>query len=278
MSQNPFSHPYEIPEAVVPERTSVMAVLSLVFGVLCVPFFGLIAIILGVFALFGIKASRGRVSGTGLAVTGIILGILFSLAWGGCVGMGGFVVQMATKQIAPAVGTMVTAAEQGDVDALGAALTPAAQARLTPEHVEDFRTALGSEMGEYRRGPEGIVEYFSKIGEVFRALGNANAKPSGNQFNNAMPVPMEFEHGWAVVFAAIPQNGGTPGGGSPLPIENLVVLTPSGAEIVLIPYGTTLPSPAPTPAPGDPGALPPGDRDAPAEPAGDAPADESEGG
>ncbi len=247
MSQNPFSNPYDLPEAVVPERTSVLAVLSLILGIVCVPFFGILAVFLGVIALFGIKASRGRVSGTGLAVTGIILGIVFSLIWGGCVGAGGFVLNMMTKQVAPAVGTMLTAAEANDVDAVRAGLSSSAAARVTPEAVAAFNDAVSAELGAYKRGPDSLGELIEQYGAVFGAMGQGgNANPMGN-YSNAMPIPMQFEKGWAMAIIPINQQGGTAGGGQ-IPIDNIIILTSSGAEIVLVPYGTTLPAPTPDPS------------------------------
>lgn len=267
MSQNPFSSPYDLPEAVVPERTSVLAVLSLVLGIVCVPFFGILAVFLGVVALFGIKASRGRVSGTGLAITGIVLGIIFSLIWGGCVGAGGFVVNMMTKQVAPAVGTMLTAAEADDVDAVRAGLSPSAASRLTPEAVSAFHAAVDAELGAYKRSPDSLGEMIEQYGAVFGAMGQSgNSNPMGN-YNNAMPIPMQFEKGWAMAIIPINQQGNA-SGGNQIPIDNIIILTASGAEIVLIPYGTTLPTPAPS--------LP--DPDAPDETPDTQPESDSEGG
>ena len=67
-----------------PERTSALAVLSLILSLACcIPGLGLLGAGLGVGALIGISGSRGRVGGKGLAVAGIIVGILVSVAWVG---------------------------------------------------------------------------------------------------------------------------------------------------------------------------------------------------
>jgi hypothetical protein len=66
-----------------PSRTSGMAVASLVLGVLsfCASALtGLPAVILGVISLISIKNSNGRVGGTGLAVAGLVTGVVGSLA------------------------------------------------------------------------------------------------------------------------------------------------------------------------------------------------------
>ncbi|MBX3366165.1 MAG: DUF4190 domain-containing protein [Phycisphaeraceae bacterium] len=251
MSQNPFSNPYDLPEAVVPERTSVLAVMSLVFGIVCVPFFGIIAAFLGVMALFGIKASRGRVSGTGLAVTGIVLGAVFSLVWGGCVGTLGFALQIVTKQVAPDVGAAITSAQQSDVEGVRSKLATPGQQRLTQEAVDQFGAALTSELGEFRGVPGTIGGLMGAYMDVFQAIGQGgNVNPAGN-YQNAVPIPVQFENGWAMAF--IVQS--PPGQGSstkPMPFDNIIILTPGGAEIVLIPFGTTLPAPSPAPALPDP--------------------------
>lgn len=255
MSQNPFSNPYDLPEAVVPERTSVLAVLSLILGIVCVPFFGIVAVFLGVMALFGIKASRGRVSGSGLAVTGIILGVVFSLLWGGCAGMIGFGGNMMIKKVAPAVGTIITSAQAGDVDAVKSGLSPSAASRVTPEAVEAFRVAVDSELGAFKRSPDSLGELGGQMWDLFAAMGSSgNSNPMGTH-SNAMPFPLEFEKGWALVIIPIDQQGGTPGS-TTIPVGNVIVLTSTGGEIVLVPYGTTLPAPTPV-SPADPTLPPP---------------------
>lgn len=60
-------------------RTSALAVASLVLGVLaCVPFLGLVAVILASISLFQMRASRGRLEGGAFAAVGLSMG-LFNL-------------------------------------------------------------------------------------------------------------------------------------------------------------------------------------------------------
>ena len=66
-------------------RTSTMAIISLVAGLLCIP---LVSIILGHLARSEINKSNGSVSGQGIALTGLILGylqllisVLFLVVW-----------------------------------------------------------------------------------------------------------------------------------------------------------------------------------------------------
>lgn len=68
-----------------PERTSGMAIAALVLGLLspCASVFtGIPAIVCGILGLRDIGRSRGRVGGTGLAIAGIVLGVVGMLALG----------------------------------------------------------------------------------------------------------------------------------------------------------------------------------------------------
>jgi hypothetical protein len=63
-------------------KTSVLAIVSLVLGILSICFTvitGLPAVLLGVIALIVIAGGGGRVRGTGLAIAGVVLGLLGSL-------------------------------------------------------------------------------------------------------------------------------------------------------------------------------------------------------
>jgi hypothetical protein len=70
---------------VASEGVSGPAIASLVLGVLGLPLgcfpFGVLAIFLGVYARMKIEESRGRLSGNGLAIAGIVLGVIASGIW-----------------------------------------------------------------------------------------------------------------------------------------------------------------------------------------------------
>ena len=73
------------PQGYVPPvapRTSASAIMSLIFGILgCVPL--LTSILAVIFGIVGIRATRDpRYTGKGIAITGLILGILGILGWG----------------------------------------------------------------------------------------------------------------------------------------------------------------------------------------------------
>ncbi len=90
-------------EIAAPQRTSILAILSLVCSLIClIPGTGVLAAIFGISALVGIRGSRGRVGGTGLAIAGLIVGLLFTMVWIGIVvGMNALMQEFTGKLVAP---------------------------------------------------------------------------------------------------------------------------------------------------------------------------------
>ncbi|MBC7834579.1 MAG: DUF4190 domain-containing protein, partial [Phycisphaerales bacterium] len=143
MTQNPYATPSQPHQPFgsdpwldtpADQRVSVLAVVSLVCGILCfIPVVGTIGVVLGIASLFLIAGSQRRLTGKGLAIAGIVLGMLGTVAWGGIVI--GFS-QMATiagrDVVVPAAGAM-TLIESGKSDELKKYFAPDVAARLTPE-------------------------------------------------------------------------------------------------------------------------------------------------
>jgi hypothetical protein len=103
----------------VPQRTSAAAVTSLIFGIVgCAVITGIIAIITGI---IGISATKNpNVKGRGMAIAGLILGLIGTIAGAGCFGTIGIGGLMAWKELKPAVHTVsgfAKAAESGNYDA-----------------------------------------------------------------------------------------------------------------------------------------------------------------
>ncbi len=78
---SPYAQPMEpLPPPPV-SRTSGLAIASLVFSLIfCCPFLGLIGVLLGLFALG--PTGRPGVKGRGLAIAGILIGLLVTVGWG----------------------------------------------------------------------------------------------------------------------------------------------------------------------------------------------------
>jgi hypothetical protein len=107
-------------------KTSGAAIAALIFGILgCVPLItGLIAIVCG---FIGIRTTRDpRYSGRGMAVAGLILGLLSVLIWGvvgGTAGWGGWWAYNQTKPQREASRQLATDLSAGNVDAAMARCT-----------------------------------------------------------------------------------------------------------------------------------------------------------
>lgn len=105
MSQYPPPTQPQYPNTpMVQQRTSAAAVASLIFGILgCLIITGIVAIITG---FIGLKATRNpNVKGRGMAIAGIILGLIGTLGGGACLAAGGGAALWGYKQIAPAIET-----------------------------------------------------------------------------------------------------------------------------------------------------------------------------
>jgi hypothetical protein len=253
MSENPYAQPgpgYAAPTTPPDARTSVLAVLSFVSGLAglilcCVPVIGLLGVLFGVPALFSISASRGAKRGTGLAVAGVVLGLLgaalgtalyFGVARGGA--------WMAARAEAMAH------VEAQDVQQAQAQFATRAQGEVTAERIAEFRAAYHAEVGAFQGVPESLLEFLSLYGEVGQQTRERMGE-LGRIYEAAVPVAAEFDRQPAVVIAALdPDTGPSPR------LLNLGVLLEDGNIIWLLPApsGKAPPGPdiSPSPAPLDP--------------------------
>lgn len=239
-------------EVFTPQRMSVMAILSLVFGILCVPGFGVLGLIFGAAALFAIHGSRGRLGGTGVAVAGLIVSIIACAAW---IVVGVAAMQVKTlfeqKALEP-VATAAAAIEKGDMAGARALFTAEANAAITDEQIAAFRTAYQAQLGSFKSMPRGVVDLLMAYGQ----LGQAMQAFQGRQ--HMVPLPAEYDQGMAIFVVQVPssfdtgQRGqSTPGG---IPARNFGVITVDGKEIWLVDPNAPLPASPPAPPP----AAPPG--------------------
>jgi hypothetical protein len=211
-------------------RVSALAVSSLVFGLLCcIPGSGLIGTILGGAGLVRISQSDGRLSGRGMAFSGLILGLLGTMLWLG-LGIGTvWAMKEAQRFVQP-----IQAVTSGDTAAARQRLSKDAAAALTDEKGKAFTEAVQAEVGVAKRMPKGIGEWFSNYMEVGPMIeGAQGASAAGKQ---AIPFPVHFEREVALVLVYVdedaPQTGGFP------PIKNVSVHTKSGKIIWLLPPGS----------------------------------------
>jgi hypothetical protein len=188
MSRNPYQQTADFgPSLSVPaERTSTLAIISLVLSLICfVPGLPTLGSLLGVFALIGISSSQGRIKGTGLALAGIILGLLFSMAQIG-LALGG---NILVNQYASIAAAPLASAEAGDSAALRAALAPETAAVLTDEDIAAFKAAYTAEAGAYDKSIRGILPVFSALAAMGPTIDQSL------QSQRLMPVPAKFDQG-----------------------------------------------------------------------------------
>ena len=123
-----------------------------------------------------IRRNAGRLTGRGLAIAGIILGIIVTalqlfFLFGALQGW-----TFYTKQMAPPAERFFTASDAGDFSLARDELQPAAGAELTDERIAAFIAAAESANGQY----QGVSTSFGTMMESFqrvRATGRAGSYP-----------------------------------------------------------------------------------------------------
>lgn len=288
MANNPYAQPAPADGAefglpMEPARTSVLAVISLIASLLCcVPSLGLLGVLLGVVAIIFITGSKGRLGGMGLAIAGVVIGLLVSAVW--LLLAFGAVTGFKEFSKTPDV---LAAAQQRDLAGVHATLSADAQAAVTDEVLEAFASRVEADHGSFVGTMESIGDAFAAYAAVGTDFQNAY-NPVSQSFQNAgkvlVPVPAEFDTG-IVLFshvwpANMDQNTPTAPNGMPL-MDNFGVVAGDGSWIWLYPppqlTGATTPAtpiPPATPAPDAGGEATDGEPDAAPEETTEEPAEE----
>lgn len=247
MSQNPYATSSNISDPVSQPRTSVMAILSLVSSLICcIPGLGAIAAILGGIALLRISGSNGRRTGVGLAIAGIVIGLIVSLIWVFAALGAVSVLDKAGKLFVPIIQTVST----DDPAAMRAAVSPTLNTAITDADWKRFKAAIDDELGTINYKNVSAFELIKQYGEVGKLM-------QSQQGTNAIPIPLLGDKGKGVLLVHMPRGGtvhtpGPNGQGSPASeilaiATNFSVLLPSGKEVWLVPQDR-IATPAPTPA------------------------------
>lgn len=250
MSQNPYAQPggYEVPPE--PARTSIMAILSLVCSIVCIPGLGVLGVVLAIASLFAISGSRGRLAGKGIAISGLIVGMLFTCIW-----VGAFVLVLRAQRqfgtvFVPALTSVFTSIDQGDFQKARVEMGLAGS--VTDEEFQTFRAAYQAQAGTFVSMPDRFIPLASL---AIKASTLMNTPPP---LPGSIPMPADFTKGVVVIFVQV-QPGRAATKGAPLPpILNMGIRSAPGVETWLIPApGTAAPKPSATSAPPSPGAPPP---------------------
>ena len=244
------------------QRVSGLAVSSLVIGLLCCLPIGSIATVLGIGGLYTISKSNGRLTGSGMAAFGIILGLLSTTVW-----VGGFVALRSTmsaveRSIVQPLQQFSGAIERGDVATAKSILAPTSP--VTEADLAAFSERMQADLGKFQGLPKDFSPWqgFSARGQNQRDAEALMGKAGGIPL--PIPLPLQFEKGTAMVFPIVKSEEFMRGflwGKSTLTGElvNLVVMKPDGTQIWLkVPEqkpeqkpGQPVPTPPESPAPPD---------------------------
>lgn len=230
-----------------PERTSVMAILSMVLGILgcCGGVTSLLAIPLGVLGLIGISRSKGRVGGTGFSIAGIIIGLLTLALWVGLFfGVGGAAKSFMGLLASNAESVLVDIQNDKFDSARTKLSSPAAD--VPDEEMIAFREAYRAAVGDYVGQPSSLGEWWSGYGAVGQQI-QAYQSRQGQAKPGAVPLPLRFDSGWVLVFYIMDtqgnQNAGMPN------ITELILIDAQGNEYALPMSSSNQPSTPSTPTP-----------------------------
>jgi Domain of unknown function (DUF4190) len=233
-------------------RTSVLAIFSLILGVLCflpvVP--GVLALILGGAAIVLISRSNGKLAGMGLAITGVVLGLLSSLLWVSItIGVVSTAKWVTNAMLSPPH-AFITAAIAGDPAKARDQLVAGAKTQVSDEQIKEFGAKVSVALGDPKPLPTGIIEIAQSFG-AYRAMKNLPQ----NQTLPGPPMPMEFAKGQAIV--VLQPSGrdipGTNSAGTGFPLANLGIVQTDGSILWLVDPQTFLNSGNTT----GPGLVPP---------------------
>lgn len=184
-----------------PERTSVTAVLGFILSILGCCLMGLPALIgvpLCVFALVAIGRSNGRLGGRGLAVAGLVVGLISLIVY---VSLTVLTSTGLRSGVLEPVERMFVSIESGDFDAFRAEVGPPAS-DVTDAEIIAFRAAYQDALGGFVSAPDGMVGYLGGLFELGPIMQAAQGHTSGP------PVPVAFDAGGALVLIQMDQTTG----------------------------------------------------------------------
>jgi len=221
----------------VPHRTSVLAIMALVFSLLCfIPGAGALAIIFGGAAIMFISGSKGRLGGLGMAISGVLLGLVSTVFWlFAIIAAASFTSGFKTGFVAP-TSNMMAALDKGDYAAARQNFDTTLDAAVTDKQLGEFVAAYKAEVGSFQSMPGTISEF---VGAFFGDVGPLMQNYRGQ---NEMPMPATFDSRMAVILAGVPQGQAQiQTGGMLAKLTNLGVLVAPGKEVWLLDPRTLVP-------------------------------------
>lgn len=218
------------PGPVRPLRTSSLAVASLILGIVCLPGLGVLAVLIGVIALFAIRASGGRVSGAGLAAGGIVMGLIATTLWVMVV----FGVAQFAKMGSTQADRTLAAIASRDLDALRAQMTPDAAALLSRDRLDAFADEMATQLGAPGESASSVGAMIAQLGGLQPAQERLGS-PRLTDDMTAFPVPVQFENKRALVMLVINiESGDLFSSGLEGTIVNVAIATNDGTLLWLM--------------------------------------------
>jgi hypothetical protein len=221
------------------QRVSGLAISSLVTGILCcIPGMGLLAMILGISSMLAISRAEGRLTGRGMAVAGLVLGLagcVFTMAVGFATWQG--------QAVLHNYGMTYQLIEQKDYAALRTRMEPQVAATLTDQQIDAFRDKVAAEWGAFSGTPKGLADWFRSYMDVGPAMNQTVGQPNNNLRKNIYPVPGKFTQGTTLMIYPVDPSRGT--GSLPGAILNVLVTDKAGKPIWLIEPAPSTPPPSP---------------------------------
>ncbi len=249
MDQYPSDPAYQ--QLAGPERSSVMAIVSFIVSVIsmvtcCVPLIGgvlgTIAIVGSSISMISIRRSDGRLGGTGLAVAGLILGIIATfLNVATIIG-----VNTAVQGFNADMSALMTAMEAKDWDAARTVLSAEPGHSATDQEFELFYDAYHAAHGDFDATAKGLGEFFPLWAGAAKSISNP---PQGQ---NLMPWPVRFANGPTLLFIHFDQGSSA----WPPDFANIGFVAPGDSRVVWLTTNyaggpASVPSVTPPPGEGD---------------------------
>lgn len=276
MSQNPYSASGMQPGSPIDNfsqgfepRTSVMAIVSLVLGILslvmCCVGMGAIAGVpaagFGIAALIVINGKQGALSGRGMAVSGIVTGTIGLF--------GTILIWVGASTIIGGVATIfrpvMTGIENADVRAVQNILTTESSAKLDEATLLAFRKQYQDRLGAFQGVDSNAVSFV--VTSIKTYTGDPKVQTLVEK-HKRVPLIMKgkFANGDAQIWLVLPEKTNS-SGQKPDIFVDVMIVPETGEWISLLGTGTPTGTTTPPAANPDPNATP----SAPADPAAPAP-------
>jgi len=211
-----------------PERTSVLAVASLVCSLICcLPAVPTIGMMLGAGAIVGITKSNGRVGGRGLAIAGVVVGLIMTVmqlfAFFGIVQFG----KLIRSGFGGPFESFAVAVEMRDFNTARAQLEPGLAQGLSDEELEAFRDTVVNTLGAYRSQPDSLLDWTMALSAQAQNMQRLQARGEG------MPLTPTFDSGTVLAYMFFDSNLISPTGSVQGAITNIAIAMPDGTTLWL---------------------------------------------